>query len=352
MKKNERKRRGGPPLTLRERSIIEVRWCKDYRSVSEIAEELKRHKSSVSRELQGKARRGHGRYNADVLHRRACARIERRGNTPKTRRVPALKTYIEEKMELGWSPEQIHLRLPIDHRGSREMRIGTETVYQEVYRRVHRSGNGKVKEGETDLRPLLPRRHTRRAKKGFRKAQREERASVLPSIEKRPKTVNRRKRIGDWEDDTMVSRKGKARIKNATERKSGVTLFGKAKDGTAEACDRVLVEKLSRMPERARLTLTRDRGTENVRWEAVEKALGLRVFFAHPYSSHERGTNENTNGLIRRFFPKKTNWDEVSEDDLTRVEYLLNTRPRKRLGGKTPAEVFFKATGVALYSGM
>ncbi len=352
MHKKQRRKRGGSPLTLRERSIIEVRWCRDSRSVSDIAGELGRHKSSISRELQGKTRRGHGKYSADVLHRKACARIEKRGNTPKTIRVPALKEYVEDKMALGWSPEQIHLRLPIDHREDRRMRIGVETVYQEVYRRVHRGGNGKVKEGETDLRPLLPRRHTRRAKKGFRKAQKQERVLSLPSIEMRPKVVDRRRRVGDWEDDTMVSRTGRSRIKNATERKSGVTLFGKTKDGTAEECDRVLIEKLSCVPPTARLTLTRDRGSENIRWESVEKALGLDVYFAHPYCSQERGTNENTNGLVRRFFPKKTNWDDVSDDDLARVEFLLNTRPRKRHGGLTPIEVFFKATGVALYSGI
>ena len=82
----------------------------------------------------------------------------------------------------------------------------------------------------------------------------------------------------------------------------------------------------------------------------IERELGLKVFFAHPYCSSERGTNENTNGLIRRFFPKKTDWSKVTDDELERVEYLLNTRPRKRHGGLTPVEVFFNATGVALYS--
>lgn len=353
MKKNgQKKRRGGSPLSLRERSIIEVRWCRDARGVSDIAEELKRHTSSVSREIGGRPRCGRGKYRAEVSHRRACARIARRGNVPKTKRLPALKRYIEDKMALGWSPEQIHLRLPIEYRGDERMRIGTETVYQEVYRRVHRGGNGKVREGESDLRPLLARRHARRAKKGFRKAQKAERRASLPSIEDRPSIVERRARVGDWEDDLLVSRAGRSRIKNATERVSGIALLGKTKDGTAENCDAVLVEKLARIPQSARRTLTRDRGSENMRWEAVEQALGLDVYFAHPYCSHERGTNENTNGLIRRFYPKKTNWDDVSDEELARVEYLINTRPRKRLGGLTPVEVFFKATGVALYSGM
>ncbi|MBI3634527.1 MAG: IS30 family transposase, partial [Candidatus Yonathbacteria bacterium] len=109
-------------------------------------------------------------------------------------------------------------------------------------------------------------------------------------------------------------------------------------------------EKLSQLPKRVLKTLTRDRGSENRGWQEVERAHGLKVFFAHPYCSGERGTNENTNGLIRRFFPKKTDWSKVSDDEIEHVEYLINTRPRKRHGGLTPVEVFFKTTGVALYS--
>jgi len=347
-KKNHK---GGKPFSLRERSIIEVRWHRDFKSVTDIAEELKRHKSSISREIGGKPRKGRGAYNADVAHRKAIERISNRGNVPKTEKNVKLKLYIETKIkDERWSPEQISIRLPREFPKNEAMRIATESVYQEVYRRVHRCGNGTVKRGELDLRPYLPRRHKRRATKGFRKAQKAERDTSLPSIEIRPAIVERRKRIGDWEDDTLVSRQSKARIKNVTERKSGITLLGKTKDGTAKSCDAVLTEKLSKLPRAVLKTLTRDRGTENLNWQNVESALGLKTFFAHPYCSSERGTNENTNGLIRRFFPKKTDWSKVSDDEIERVEYLLNTRPRKRHGGLTPVEVFFKATGVALYS--
>src|SRR3989338_3597447 len=347
-KKNHK---GGKPFSLRERSIIEVRWHLDFKSVTDIAEELKRHKSSISREIGGKPRKGRGAYNADVAHRKAIERISNRGNVPKTEKNVKLKLYIETKIkDERWSPEQISIRLPREFPKNEAMRIATESVYQEVYRRVHRCGNGTVKRGELDLRPYLPRRHKRRATKGFRKAQKAERDTSLPSIEIRPAIVERRKRIGDWEDDTLVSRQSKARIKNVTERKSGITLLGKTKDGTAKSCDAVLTEKLSKLPRAVLKTLTRDRGTENLNWQNVESALGLKTFFAHPYCSSERGTNENTNGLIRRFFPKKTDWSKVSDDEIERVEYLLNTRPRKRHGGLTPVEVFFKATGVALYS--
>ena len=337
-------------MSLQERCAIEIRWCRDEKTVTEIATELRRNKSSLSRELQGKPRRGYGKYNADLAHRRALERIGKRGNVEKTKRYPALKTYIEEKLELGWSPEQIHLRLPLEYKKDTTMRIATEAVYQEVYRRVRRGGNGRVKDGVKDLRPFLARRHTRRAKKGFRKAQKQERNATLPSIELRPRIVEKRSRIGDWEDDTLVSRANAVRLKSMNERRSGVHLFGKTKDATAQACDAVLMQRLSQLPLSVRKTLTRDRGAENLRWKEVSQKLAVEVFFAHPYASYERGSNENGNGLMRRFFPKKTDWDKVSDEDIHRAEWLINNRPRKRLGGYTPCEVFFRLTGVALYS--
>jgi transposase, IS30 family len=125
------------------------------------------------------------------------------------------------------------------------MRISYEAIYQYVYAQVHRGGNGSVKKGGEDLRSYLPRRHTRRAKKGFRKAQKVERNAALPSIEDRPHVVDERFRIGDWEDDTMVSRASSARIKSVNERKSGIVFFGKTTDGTAIECDVVVRKKLS-----------------------------------------------------------------------------------------------------------
>lgn len=351
MSKKKKKQTGASPFSLTERTIIEVRWCRDGKNITAIAKELDRNKSSVSREIGGKPRKGRGKYGADRAHAQALERIAKRGNIAKTEKHPALRAYIEDKLvNERWSPEQISIRLPHEYATNQAMRIATESVYQEVYRRVHRGGHGRVKKGETDLRAYLARRHRRRAKKGFRKAQKVERNASLPSIEDRPGAVEKRKEVGHWEDDTLVSRASLARVKNVTERKSGVTFFGKTNDGTAKSCDAVLTKRLSTLPEATRKTLTRDRGSENMRWKEIERELGCAVFFAHAYASYERGTNENTNGLIRRFFPKKTNWDTVTDEALARAEYLINTRPRKRLGGLTPLEVFYEETGVAIYS--
>lgn len=349
MKQKTKQRFGVSPLSLKERGVIEARWCRDGRSMGAISRELGRNKSSISREIDGKPRKGVGKYDADVAHGKALLRIAERGNVSKTTQHKMLREYIEDRLKLGWSPEQISIRLPHEHKHDSAMRISYEAIYQEVYRRVYRGGNGEVKDGQLDLRPYLPRRHKKRAKKGFRKVQKAERHATLPSIEVRPSFIEKRKRVGDWEDDTLVSRATLPRVKSVNERRSGVVFFGKTKDGTGEACDAVLVRRLSALPKHVRHTLTRDRGSENLRWKEVEAELGITVFFAHPYCSYERGSNENTNGLLRRYFPKKTDWALVSDDDIARAEYLINTRPRKRLGGLTPVEVFYRDTGVAIY---
>lgn len=346
MRKNKKK---NSPLTLRERTIIEVRY-RDGNSIRNIAKEIEKNPSTVSREIDGKPPRGIGKYIADVSHRKALERIAKRGNRSKLDKNENLKEYIINKMKLGWSPEQISIRLSLDYKRDENMRASYEAIYRYVYAQINRDGNGTVKKGCEDLREYLVRRHKRRAKKGFRKAQRAERRNSLPSIENRPKIVEKRSRIGDWEDDLIVSKKSKDCIKSVNERKSGIVLFGKAKDRTVKACDKVLFNKLSVIPSKHLSTLTRDNGSENKDYENVEKELDLKVYFAHPYHSWERGSNENCNGLLRRLFPKGTDWSKVTDKEIAQAEYLINTRPRKRLKGQTPAEVFFKETGVALFS--
>lgn len=334
-------------IAYKERVVLERLYCQDGWTVSAIALDLGRPTSAVSREIKGKPRKGRGRYNADRAQKLSDERAAQQGRKEKLTHAP-LKAYVEEKLALGWSPEQISVRLPIEHSKDKRMRISYEAIYQHVYSRVRRGGNGTVKEECVDLRPLLARRHTRRQKKGFRTAQKTERNEKLPSIEERPCVVEQRKEVGHWEDDTMVSRQSTVRLKTVNERVSGVTFIGRMQDGSIAESNRVVIERMKELPETTRKSLTRDRGSENLGWKDIERELNLTCWFAHPYCSYERGSNENGNGLIRRFFPKKTDFALVSDDDVRRVEYLLNTRPRKRLGGLTPYEVFYKLTGVAL----
>ena len=160
------------------------------------------------------------------------------------------------------------------------------------------------------------------------------------SIDLRPKIVEQRKRFGDWEGDTVESCDHKPGINTVLERKSGIVqitkLTGKASADTVAVLDK----RFAPVPPRLKRTLTLDNGPENSDWPTMERILGLNCFFAHPYHSWERGANENVNGLIRDYFPKKTDFTLVSEDEIASVEYALNTRPRKRLGWKTPLEVW------------
>lgn len=336
-------------LTYKERVVIERQYCMERWRVSAIALELKRPTSAVTREIGSRARKGAGRYDADVAQWRSDERALKQGRKSKLEHAP-LKACVEAKLALGWSPEQISIRLPIEYPKDTKMRISYEAIYQHVYSQIRRGGNGKVKDGCTDLRPLLARRHARRQKKGFRSVQKTERRDKLPSIEDRPKIVEKRKELGHWEDDTMVSRQSTVRLKTMNELASGVTFIGRMTDGTVAESNRVVIERMKVLPECTRKTLTRDRGTENYGWKEIQDELNLTCWFAHPYCSHERGSNENGNGLIRRYFPKKTDFAHITDEEISQVEYLLNTRPRKRLGGKTPYEVFYELTGVALDS--
>lgn len=329
-------------LTVFERALIGQKRKEGW-DVERIAQLVKRDRSTIVREIARNSSGTRLMYRPDVAHGRALARRARRGIRPRLKNE-AIRMYAVEKLKLGWSPEQISIRLPIDREGQS---VSHEAVYQYVYAQVYRGGNGAVKEGREDLRPYLARRHTRRQKKGFRRARQAERP-VLPSIEDRPASVGRRRELGHWEDDTMVSRESAGRFKTINERVAGIVLIGKMQDGSIAESNRVVRERLGGIPQEYRKTLTRDRGTENFGYKEIEAALAMRCFFAHAYCSQERGSNENLNGLIRRFFPKKTDLAEVTDEEVKRVEYLLNTRPRKRLGGKTPLEVLFERTGCAL----
>ena len=160
--------------------------------------------------------------------------------------------------------------------------------------------------------------------------------------------MENRKEIGHFEGDTIVSRESKPRLKTINERVTGVVFIGKMNDGGTKESNRVTIERLNDMPIEYRKTLTQDNGFENLDYKAVEKELNISCYFAHVFCSCERGSNENVNGLIRRYFPKGTDFSKVSDEEVRHVEYLLNTRPRKRFGGLTPCEVLFMKTGVAL----
>ncbi len=157
------------------------------------------------------------------------------------------------------------------------------------------------------------------------------------SIEHRPAVVDSRSRIGDWETDTVESIRGKVGVNTLLERRSGLYFVTKLKSSKSSDTTQAIISRLKNMPVH---TITLDNGSENAGWQELETILNTKTYFCHPYCSGERGSNENTNGLLRDYFPKKTDFTTIKEEELSYVEYLLNTRPRKRLHWKTPLEVF------------
>jgi IS30 family transposase len=165
-------------------------------------------------------------------------------------------------------------------------------------------------------------------------------------IDARPKSVESRRHYGHWEGDSLVSRKSKAALNSLVERKSRLVLITKLQRKSAAETNRAVIDRLKKLSAKGRQTLTLDNGTENAKHETITARLGIKCYFAHPYASWERGTNENINGLIRWYLPKGTDFSKIAPELIARIEYLLNSRPRKCLGYKTPVEV--AASSVAL----
>ena len=159
-------------------------------------------------------------------------------------------------------------------------------------------------------------------------------------IDDRPPEVAERIIAGHWEGDSMVSRQSLVGLNTLVERVTGLVLITKIANTTAGETVRAVTGRLRSLPKQMRQTMTVDNGHENASHEQIARALSLKIYFAHPYHSWERGTNENTNGLIRWYLPKKTDFATISDERIREIEHRLNTRPRKRLGWKTPLEVF------------
>lgn len=307
-------------------------WAK--RSIRSIANTLGRSPSSVAREI-GRNILLKWSYRPRLANERALEHRHHRGRTLRLKNG-FIRRYAVAKLKEGFSPEQISGRLTLEHP---RYHISHEAVYQYIYHQVYRGGHGYMKPYHHDLRPYLKRRHQRRVRKGMRKSQRIWRPKGL-SIDVRPKSVAARHTIGHWEGDSMVSRKSTAGLNTLVERTTGLAFISKIENGTAHETGVRVRERLSVLPPYLRKTLTLDNGPENADHVAITHALGTKVYFAHPYHSWERGTNENTNGLIRWYLPKGTDFATVSNAEVAAIEWALNNRPRKRLGWRTPLEAW------------
>jgi IS30 family transposase len=322
-------------LSIEEREFIQLAiWEK--KSVRTIARELGRNVSSISRELD-KNLSQRNIYTPRAANNRALAKRKSRGREDRLKN-DAIRQYVISHLKLRWSPEQIAGRIKTDLPGNH---ISHEAIYQYIYHQIHRDGWGYPKPRCEDLRPYLRRRRKRRTHKGLRRCQKMSVERGL-SIDLRPKIVDRRARVGDWESDTVASKDNGTGINTLVERKTGLVFVTRLEDKTSKATVSAIENRTKDLPKEVKQTATFDNGPENQKWEELEKRTGLRCFFAHAYHSWERGTNENANGLIRDYFPKKTDFKAITDEQIQKVEDFLNNRPRKRLGWLTPLEVFSK----------
>ena len=294
--------------------IYSLRLAKQ--TISEIARLLGRHRSTISRELgRGRGLRG---YRAE----QACSKASERAKKSRNARRVDAKVWADVSFYLGlqWSPEQIASKLEVSH----------ESVYLHVY--ANKAAGGQL---HKNLRSQKPRRK--------RHLSGRDRRGQIPNrrpISERPEHIEQRRQVGHWEGDTVIGAAHKQAIVTLVERKSGFAVLAKVSNKTTDLVRRAIEIKLKPLCSRVK-TLTVDNGKEFADHQAVDQALGIQTFFADPYCSWQRGSNENFNGLLRQYIPKKRRMETVSEEELTMIENRPNHRPRKRLGFKTPHEVFY-----------
>ncbi len=289
---------------------------------TKIADVLEVHKSTISRELR--RNRGQRGYRPQQAQRLALSRRD------KVQRRIAAETWarVTSKLRQEWSPEQVSAWL--------QKTVGVQVSHEWIYQHIladKRTG------GELY-------RHLRCQQKRRKRYGSYERRGQIPnrvSIEQRPKLVEQRKRIGDWEADTIIGKGQRQAIVTLVERKSRFTLMHKVERRTAAAVKQAILQLLA--PYRAQtLTITFDNGKEFAHHQEIARQLQAKVFFAHPYASWERGSNENTNGLIRQYFPKGSDFSTITTEQISFVHERLNHRPRKCLDFLTPFMVFSQAS--------
>jgi transposase, IS30 family len=290
---------------------------------SQIARALGRHRSTVGRELRRNSTRADGRYRASTAQERTNGR---RSRSRRNRRLTAEHlALVEELLCRQWSPEQVSGHL----RQTGQLLISHETIYRHVWR-DKRAGGALY----THLRGARKRRRKRYGAYDSRGKL----AGKRP-ISERPPEAESRERVGHWEADTVMGAGSKDCVATLVERKTGLVLIGKLKDRTTESLNKRVIRLTARHGARFE-TVTADNGTEFHGYERIERRTGVRFYFARPYHSWERGSNENANGLVRQYLPKGVSMAGLSQHQCNAIARKLNTRPRKRLGFRTPLECF------------
>jgi IS30 family transposase len=305
-------------LTLEERQFL-YRLEKAGTTKTEIAALMNRDRSTIYRELKrNTGQRGYRPQQAQRLaeeRRLACRR-------PPKMHDAEVHHYVQERLEQRWSPDQIAGRVRRDFARRRSHWLSRQTIYNWI--------DTHAPEWKSWLR------------RGGQPPERRGKLADCVSIVGRPTVINHRRRYGDWEGDTIVGKGRRNALVTMVERKSGYARLGRADDMKAKTTRQVTRRRMRDLPASLRRSVTLDNGKEFAEHHQLTTALGLDVYFAMPYRSWQRGTNENFNGLLRQYFPKGTDFSRISHHEVARVEKSLNERPRKRLDYRTPVEVLDK----------
>jgi IS30 family transposase len=309
-------------LTLAKRYHISTLIKQGY-TQKKIANELGVSPSTISRELK---RNSDGKYHPETAqinyHKRLVAKNKRNAITK------PIENYIRSKLKQDWSPEQIAGRMKID----KGLSIHHETIYRFIY--TNKASNGRL---------YLHLRH--KNKKYHKRSQEYQRRGTIKNricISKRPKVADNKKRIGDWEIDTVIGANHQGALVTIVDRKSKFTLIKKVESKHADVVTQATIDLLHPLKALTH-TITSDNGKEFAYHEVIAQSLDTSFYFANPYHSWERGLNEHTNGLIRQYIPKKSEFSNISKEEIVTIANKLNHRPRKVLGFKTPFEVFMTA---------
>lgn len=327
------KKRTFKQLSCEERDKIAYLRAKG-KSISDVARSIRRNKATISRELKRNRSAVYNVYLANKAHQRA---VKRKHLSVQHERIrnPLIRRYIMKKLKAKWSPELIAGRLTTEHPG---LCVSHEAIYQFIYDVSTRKEHNLVK--------YLARSHKRRRLRTHSHRHKNLHIPHRISIKERPQEVNERKQVGHWEADTIISRSSKPALGIILERASRRIHLAKLPAKASRPFRAAINRRLSRYPQELRLSITYDNGCENVDHEYTNKVLGTKSYFCEPFHSWEKGSLENVVGIIRRFFPKKTDFALVTKEQVKRVEYLMNNRPRKCLDYQTPNE--FLGSSVAL----
>lgn len=311
-------------LNLEERDQIYL-LLRQGKKQSEIALALKRDKSTISRELSQNKHKKFNEYLPDTARRKSGKKKSKGRKQRYVDKYPEVREYIEAKLRLGWSPEQIAGRMLMEI----GYYLNQESIYQYIYSLPGRKQN---------LKQHLRRGHRIRHKKKGRKHQKG-RIPNRVDIALRPKEVDKLT-FGHWEGDTMYCRGHSQTLATHLERRTGKMLAARPVDKSSSSRSQAMIDNLAAIPQLARKTMTLDNGLENSDHQTVTKQTGTEIYFAKPYASYQRARNENGNGLIRWYLPKTTNLDDFTNEQIQDIIELLNNRPRKRHNFLTPNEMF------------